>query len=221
MSTAQVPIIRPAQTAAPRPAHPAEAPRRRFVIVPSRAQRRRRPKVLHAVVAVAGMLVIVGAQLLISIAVSGGAYSISGLQNQQRTLQRQSVSLEEQVQVRASTQYLAQAAAALGMIPAANQFYLDLTNGSVTQAPGVSDPWGCGGACNLATNTLIAGLPLPTPPGQTAPTDAAAPDATAPDAGVVASGPTAVGDPADAPSAPPVDPNAPVAAEQLLGVVTH
>jgi len=207
MTTAQIPIIRPAQSSTPRP-RPAEAPRRRFVIVPSKPQRRRRPRVLHAVVAVAGLLVIVGAQLLISIAISGGAYTIQGLQSTQRTLQREQVSLSEQVQIRSSTQFLAQAAAALGMVPATNQYYLDLTNGNVAQAPSASDPWGCGGSCNLATNSLIAGLTLPgTSTGDG--TDAAT------------AGATAVGDPSDAESSAPVDPNAPVAAEQLLGVVTH
>jgi len=209
MTTAQIPIIRPAQRATPRPERPAEVPRRRFVIVPSKPQRRRRPRVLHAVVAVAGLLVIVGAQLLVSIAISGGAYTIQGLQSQQRTLQREQVSLSEQVQVRSSTQFVAQAAAALGMVPATDQYYLDLTNGNVTQAPSASDPWGCGGGCNLATNTLIAGLPLP---------GTSTSDGTA---GTASDGATAVGDPTTTPASDPVDPNAPVAAEQLLGVVTH
>ena len=74
------------------------------------------------------------------------------------------------------------------------------------QAPSASDPWGCGGGCNLATNTLIAGLPLP---------------GTSTSDGTASDGATAVGDPTTTPASDPVDPNAPVAAEQLLGVVTH
>ncbi len=215
MSTAQVPVIRPAQ---PRPesrSAPREDPRRRFVIVPSRTQRRRRPRILHALVAVGGVLVIVGAQLLLSIAISGGAYSLSRLQGEQRSLQRESAALAEQVQVLSSTQYLAKAADKLGMIPARNSFFLDLTTGKSKRAPGVSNVDGCGGDCNLAKNVLIKGIPLPS---AHAPADAAAAAAAATDAVDSAAGGTKR-TPADA--KPAKDPNAPVVADTLPGVVTH
>lgn len=222
MSTAQIPVIRP--TTSPRPR---EQPRRRFEIVTPKSQRRHRPKVLHAVVAVVGLLVIVGAQLFVSIAISSGAYRIGALQTQQRELVRQSSALGEQLEVRGSTQYLAQAAASLGMGPAATPYYLDLTNGSVIQAPGSRDPWGCGGACNLAGNSLIAGLPMPVVGGAAAQAeDAGMPSAEEVTGGAAGAATTDAGATEQGASAgfvvpQVVDPNAPVVADSLPGVMTH
>jgi len=142
----------------------AERPRRLTEVVTTRRQRRARPRVLHAVVAVGGVLAIVGAQLLLSIAISGGAYRISDLQQEQRALTRESESLGEQLEIVAATQHLANAAASLGMVPAqSGTAFLDLTSGVAVGAPGMPDSAGCGGACNLVPNLLTQSLPVVLP----------------------------------------------------------
>ena len=77
-----------AQTALSPSVAPAAAPspRRHIRIVPSADQRRARPKTLYAVVTVASLGVIFAAQLLLSIAVSNGAYEMSALNGEQREL---------------------------------------------------------------------------------------------------------------------------------------
>jgi len=140
-----------------------DRPRRLTEVVTTRRQRRARPRVVHAVTAIVGVLAIVGAQLLLSIAISGGAYRISDLQQEQRALTRQSESLSEQLEIAAATQHLATAAAALGMVPAATTSFLDLATGAATPAPGMPDPVGCGGACNLVPNQLTQSLPAVLP----------------------------------------------------------
>lgn len=140
------------------------APRRQIEIVPSQQQRRARPKVVHALVAVVGVFVIIGAQLGLSIALSAGAYEIGDLQDRQRDLERTEQALDEQLQVLSSSQHLALNAAALGMVPGGSQFYLDLGTGGVAAAPGMPDPFGCGNGCTLVPNSLTAGLALASAP---------------------------------------------------------
>jgi len=147
-----------------------QRPRRLTEVVTTKRQRRARPRVLHAVVAISGVIAIVGAQLLLSIAISGGAYRISDLQQEQRALTRESLSLGEQLSVAAAPQHLANAAASLGMIPAPGAAFLDLETGVAVGAPGMPDTRGCGGACNLVPNALTASMPAVLPAtGQTNP----------------------------------------------------
>lgn len=140
-----------------------ERPRRLTEVVTTPKQRRARPRIVHAFVAVGGVLLIVGAQLLLSIAISGGAYRISDLQQEQRALTRESESLTEQLSIAAATQHLAGAAASLGMVPAQSTYFLDLASGGAVGAPGMPDTAGCGGACNLVPNSLTQGLPAVLP----------------------------------------------------------
>jgi len=178
-------LTSPIPLARPRRAEP-ERPRRLTEVVTTRTQRRARPRVLHALVAVGGVLAIVGAQLLLSIAISGGAYRISDLQEQQRALTRQSEDLREQLEIAGATQHLANAAAALGMVPAGSTSFLDLSTGTVVAAPGIPDTVGCGGACNLVPNLLTAHLPVVLPKASDGTTVLGTPNqtvgATAPDA---------------------------------------
>lgn len=159
----------------------APSPRRLTEVITTKRQRRARPRVLHAIVAIGGVIAIVGAQLLLSIAISGGAYRISDLQQEQRALTRESLSLGEQLSVAAATQHLANAAASLGMIPAPGAAFLDLETGVAVGAPGMPDTTGCGGACNLVPNALTAGLPPVLPAtGQVNPLAAQTPAETPP-----------------------------------------
>jgi hypothetical protein len=144
-------------------------------IVTTRAQRSARPKVAYAVVTVISLFAIFGAQLLLSIVVSDGAYQISALQTQQKELVRTQQDLTERLDLRNSTQYLAASAASLGMIPGSSPQFLDLTTGAVSAAPGTIDPSGCGGACNLVANSLLGGVPLIQPKAAAAQSNTVAP----------------------------------------------
>lgn len=162
---------------------------RHIEVVATRAQRRARPKVAYAVVTVASLFIIFAAQLLLSIAVSDGAYRIEALQAQQKELLRTQQALNEQLDLLGSTQHLAANAAHLGMVPGAAPLYLNLATGAVAGAPGSVDRVGCGGSCNLVANSLLTGMPLTnatppaTQPGTTAPTAPTSP--TAPEAPAV------------------------------------
>ena len=74
---------------------PAPEPRRHLEIAPTRAQRRARPRLAHALVTLGGIGVILLAQLLLSFALADGAYVIAGLQDDQRDLLREEQALDE------------------------------------------------------------------------------------------------------------------------------
>ncbi|CAN5250084.1 hypothetical protein BH11ACT5_BH11ACT5_17160 [soil metagenome] len=174
--------------ASPRPGRPEPLgdPRqhpRHIEIVSTRAQRRARPKLAYAIVTIAGLFTIFAAQLLLSIVVSDGAYQVSALQDQQKDLLRTEDALTEKLNVLDSTQNLSTQAAHLGMVPNASPYAIDLSSGSVYGLPGSADPAGCGGKCNLITNSQLTGVPLVDPNAPVTTTghadNAAAPPATA------------------------------------------
>jgi len=108
---------------------------RHIEIVSTRSQKRARPRVIYALVAVAGLFVILMGQLLLSIWLSDGAYQISGLQQTQRDLSRDQQALGESLNVLQSPQNLAGQASALGMVMnTGSQGFLSLSGG-VTRAP--------------------------------------------------------------------------------------
>ena len=108
---------------------------RHIEIVSTRRQKRARPRVVYAVVAVTGLFIILMVQLLLSIWLSNGAYQISGLQQTQRELARDQQSLGESLNTLQSPQNLAERASALGMVMnTGSQGFLSLTGG-VTRNP--------------------------------------------------------------------------------------
>ena len=111
-------------------AHP--QPRRHLEIAPSRAQRRARPRLAHAVVTIAGIGVILLVQLLLSFVLADGAYQISSLQTDQRELLREEQALNEQLELLGSTQNLTANAEALGMVASGNPVFLDVATGGVS-----------------------------------------------------------------------------------------
>lgn len=147
-------------------------------IVATPAQRRARPRAAYAVITVASLFLIFAAQLLLSIVVSEGAYQIDALQGQQKELLRTEQDLRENLDRLGSTQNLAGQAAHLGMVPNATPFALDLQTGAVYGMPGSADPTGCGGACNLVPNALLAGVSPVDPAGNTAQNAGGAANAT-------------------------------------------
>lgn len=129
-------------------------------IVTSREQRRARPKLAYAVVTIMSLFAIFAAQLLLSIVVSDGAFQIEALQEEQKELLRTQDALSENLNLYGSTQNLATQAAHLGMVPNPSPLTMNMDTGAVYGSPGTADPMGCGGGCNLITNSLLNGMPL-------------------------------------------------------------
>lgn len=123
--------------------------------------RRARPTLAYAIIAVAGVAFIVVAQLLLSIAITQGAYDIDHAQIQQTKLDRQEQQLREDLDRVESPQYLAANAEALGMVPNANPVFLQLSDGTVSGNPAPADA-GTEASGPLVPNALIDGVPLVT-----------------------------------------------------------
>lgn len=186
---------------------PREEERTRHIeIVSSREQRKARPRIVYALVTVAGLFALFLAQLLLSIVVSDGAYRIAGLQTEQRDLGRQQQALSEQLDLLSSPQNLAAQAESLGMVLSnTSPVFLRLADGVIV---GSASAAGEGQTVIAATgslvpNALLGDVPLvtQTPAG----TDPAAgggfvvptpgaPDATVPP-GSVTSNPMALPSP--------------------------
>jgi hypothetical protein len=148
--------------ASPRPSR-APQPRRHLEVAPTRAQRRARPRVLPAVVTIAGIGVILLAQLLLSIVLADGAYTIAELQTQQRDLERQEQALTEELEVLSSTQNLIANAENLGMIASGNPVFLDLSTGTVSGNPTAAGGSLAGSRGNQIGNSLLTGATLVEP----------------------------------------------------------
>jgi len=134
-------------------------------IVPTRTQRKARPKIAYAAVVVTGVLAIVVTQLLLSIGLSDGAYEISSLQSQQKELDRSNQVLTEQFDKLSSPQNLAASAESLGMVANSAPVYLRLSDGAVLGSPVAAAGTSVTGGQALVPNSLLA---PPTVAGATA-----------------------------------------------------
>jgi hypothetical protein len=143
---------------------------RRVQIVATRSQRRARPKLVYGLGATAVLFAIFLAQLLITIALSSGAYTISGLQSTQQGLGRTSSALNEKLDTLASGQNLQANAVALGMVSSSQAAFLRLSDGAVLGTP---LPAGAAAATTTTTtsttgtaatgsipNSLLTSIPL-------------------------------------------------------------
>lgn len=124
-------------------ARPTTAPDRRraptrppLTAVPAREARKNRPKLSYALWTVGGVGAILIAQLLMSVALSHGAYEVSSLKTQITELGWQKESLGEQLETLSSPQYVASAAHELGMVINSSPAYLRLSDGAVLGQPG-------------------------------------------------------------------------------------
>ncbi len=176
-----------------------EAPRRHLDIAPTRAQRRARPRVYAALVAVGGIVVILLAQLLMSIVLADGAYRITGLQRENRDLVREQNAAREQLEQYSSTQNLIDNATALGMVSSGNPVFLDVATGQALGTATAPSGQVVGTGGNLIGNALLdgstlldptaiaaaqnGGAPALTPTGVTTPTDTTAQSGVAPSGG--------------------------------------
>jgi hypothetical protein len=144
----------------------AEAPRpRRVQIVTTREQRRARPKLVYALGATGVIFAIFLAQLLITIALSSGAYTITDLQASEQSLGLTSSSLNERLDTLGSSQNLQANAAALGMVASSQAAFLRLSDGAVlgtasaagaAATPAVVE----NGATDSVPNALLNSVPL-------------------------------------------------------------
>jgi hypothetical protein len=169
------------------PRLPLEAPEqtRHIEIVSTRRQRRARPRAVYALVTVAGLFVILMAQLLLSIWLSDGAYRIAALQTTQVELTRDQQTLSEQLNVLRSPQSLSARAAALGMVMSnAPAVYLRLSDGAIIGQPTQTS---AANASSVSSGTALV-------PNSLIPADPKLPTAgAAADAGVAATTGTSTG----------------------------
>jgi hypothetical protein len=160
MSTAlaTAPLRRPSAPGA-RP-HVEQAPS--IEIVPGRADRRARPKVVYAGVVVSGLGALMLSQLLLSIALSDGAYTIDSLQSQQKEGSRVVQQLNEELGRLSSPQNLAVNAEALGMVQNTNPVWLRMSDGAVIGTPAAATAGAgvIGEAGSQVANELLTGVPL-------------------------------------------------------------
>ncbi len=133
-----------------------EAPRRHLDIAPTRTQRRARPRVYAALVAIAGIGAILLAQLLMSLVLAEGAYRIASLQAEKRDLSRETNAASETLEQLSSTQSLMANAAALGMVSSGNPVFLDVATGQALGTASAPSGQLVGTGGNLIGNALLA-----------------------------------------------------------------
>ena len=160
----------PAQARPARRAAPGTAPERTRRLRPApEAIRRARPRLAYAVVALVSIGVIAMTQLLLSIAMTQGAYELDAQLLRQAELRREQQKLADDLDRLESPQFLAANAEALGMVPNVDPVYLRLSDGAVLGEPTAAAGIG-GSSASLVPNALIDGVPLVTeqPPEETA-----------------------------------------------------
>lgn len=155
MSTAVAAERLPEPALAPDTAPAGRGRERHLEIVATRAQRRARPKLVYAIVAVSAIGAVLLGQLLISIFISDGAYDIVHLTQQQTAYQRQQAALNEQLEVAASTQNLVNKAESLGMVSGGSPLFINLSTGAVSGAPSSAQRSLLGSAGNMVANSLL------------------------------------------------------------------
>lgn len=89
------------------------------------------PKLRYIVVTLIGIFVILGVQLMLSIAVSGGAYEIAGLKSEVRNSQQELQVVAEDINALVAPDTLATLAASMGMVADNNPAYLRLSDSAV------------------------------------------------------------------------------------------
>jgi hypothetical protein len=149
---------------APRPSRQDQRDRPELVeVAPSKAQRRARPRIAYAIVAVSALGILLLAQLGISMVLSQGAYTLNSLDAEQTKLTRTQQSLSEELRVLDSPQNLARNAQGLGMIANSTPVYLDPKTGRVygTPTPAKADE-ATAATENLVPNSLLQDVPLVT-----------------------------------------------------------
>ena len=89
------------------------------------------PKLRYIVVLLAGIFAILGGQLLLSIAVSGGAYDIASLKAELRGSHQQQQIVGEEISALVAPDTLATLAGSMGMVPDNNPAYIRVSDGAI------------------------------------------------------------------------------------------
>ncbi|MGO1411136.1 hypothetical protein [Microbacterium sp. JB110] len=141
-------------------------PRRRLRAL-ERPEGRRRPRTVYAVVAMFGVILIAGAQIVLSMLTTQDSYAVAELMQERRDLTLQQQGLEDAVAGLSSPQYLAANAADLGMVIDGAPKFLRLSDGKVT-GTGASSTWNSSVDVSPSQvgNALIADTPLATDPNR-------------------------------------------------------
>lgn len=144
-----------AQFAVQPEAQPTTGPARWLRALPQSKSRSTLP-----VIATVAVVVVVVVQLIIGVVLAKGAYEIEALETSRAAeLRNQTAVSEDLIRVQ-SPQYLANNAAALGMLSNSNAVYLRLSDGAVLGTP--SPASGATLAGTNVPNSLLAGVPLVT-----------------------------------------------------------
>lgn len=123
-----------------------------------RTQANQVPKLRYVVVLLAGIFAILGGQLLLSIAVSGGAYEIASLKSELRGSHQKQQIVSEEISALVAPDTLANLASSLGMVPDNNPAYIRVSDGAVfgEATPAVASSGGQVFAVTAGTETLVA-----------------------------------------------------------------
>ena len=154
----------------PIPQAPTREERGRRLRPVEQSESRRRPKLVYALVALAGALVIGAAQMGLTLATTHDSFVVADLKSQQRSLGLEAQALEEQLAGANSPQALANKASELGMVVAGTASYLRLSDGMVVGAGSAADwsstinPHGAGSVANslLEERDTVAATPTAT-----------------------------------------------------------
>lgn len=134
-------------------------------VVATRAQRKARPRVFYALVSMGVVFGIIVAQLLLSVAVSAGAYEIASLQQSNKELSRTYQTMNQDLDRLSSPQNLAANAEALGMVINNTPVYLRISDGAVlgTPVPAAANAGViAGSAAGAIPNSLLSEVSLVT-----------------------------------------------------------
>lgn len=129
MSTVAIASIQ----AAPQPQQ--QPSRERHLMAVAAPSVRRAPRLVHGVLALAGLAGIVVAQLGFTVVISEGAYTLSAMQGESSALARTEQSLAENVAVLSSPQHVAVAADELGMLAGQPSQFLTLSGAATAGGP--------------------------------------------------------------------------------------
>lgn len=147
--------VRPSQ-------RPEESTRQRHLTLAKPGKSRLTPGVVGLAAGITAVLII-AAQLCLSILQTADAYELDSLQVQQRDLSRIERTLEQNVEALASPQNLAENAASLGMVQNVQPSYLRLSDGAVLGgSEGVTEA----AVSNSVPNATLNNIPLVNPSGE-------------------------------------------------------
>jgi len=144
------------------PARPLRQEPSRILRLVGRSSAKPRPRVFYAIVTVAVVIGIIVSQILLSVAVSAGAYEISDLKAQQKDLSRTYTQVSQNLAEASSPQHVAASAEALGMVTSNTTAYLRLSNSRILGQAHAASRSGAllrGANGSLVQNILLTDIP--------------------------------------------------------------